>query len=61
MRRYSRLRGAAKGGGEKAGASKAPWNEDEDRLIREHVRAHGTKKWSHLAASLPGECSPVRT
>ncbi|EJK57515.1 hypothetical protein THAOC_22431 [Thalassiosira oceanica] len=54
MRRYSRLRGAAKGGVEKAGASKAPWNEDEDRLIREHVKAHGTKKWSHLAASLPG-------
>ena len=55
MRRYSKLRGAAKGGAEKAGASKGPWTEEEDRKVLELVKKYGPKKWSIIAGELPGE------
>ena len=55
MRRYTKLRGAAKGGAEKAGASKGPWTEDEDRKVIELVERHGPKRWSQIASELPGE------
>ena len=55
MRRYTKLRGAAKGGAEKAGASKGPWTEDEDKKVMELVEKHGPKKWSQIASELPGE------
>lgn len=54
MRRYTKLRGAAKGGAEKAGASKAPWTDEEDRKVVELVQTHGPKKWSQIASELPG-------
>jgi hypothetical protein len=55
MRRYTKLRGAAKGGAEKAGASKGPWTDEEDRKVMELVQTHGPKKWSQIASELPGE------
>jgi len=54
MRRYTKLRGAAKGGAEKAGASKGPWTEEEDRKVVELVGRHGPKRWSQIASELPG-------
>jgi len=54
MRRYTKLRGAAKGGAEKAGASKGPWTEEEDKKVMELVEKHGPKKWSQIASELPG-------
>ena len=57
MRRYTKLRGAAKGGAEKAGASKGPWTDEEDRKVMELVQTHGPKKWSQIASELPGEFS----
>mmetsp|Transcript_29811 Transcript_29811/g.72033 ORF Transcript_29811/g.72033 Transcript_29811/m.72033 type:complete len:922 (+) Transcript_29811:218-2983(+) len=54
MRRYTKLRGAAKGGAEKAGASKGPWTEDEDRKVVALVAKHGAKRWSQIASELPG-------
>ena len=54
MRRYTKLRGAAKGGAEKAGASKGPWTEEEDRKVVELVGRFGPKKWSQIASELPG-------
>lgn len=55
MRRYTKLRGAAKGGAEKAGASKGPWTKEEDRRVMELVAKHGPKRWSQIASELPGE------
>ena len=55
MRRYTKLRGAAKGGAEKAGASKGPWTDEEDRKVIELVQTHGPKKWSQIASELPGK------
>ena len=55
MRRYTKLRGAAKGGAEKAGASKGPWTKEEDRRVIELVKKHGPKRWSQIASELPGE------
>ena len=55
MRRYTKLRGAAKGGAEKAGASKGPWTDEEDLKVVELVQRHGPKRWSQIASELPGE------
>jgi len=54
MRRYTKLRGAAKGWAEKAGASKG-WTDEEDRKVIELVQTHGPKKWNHIARELPGK------
>jgi hypothetical protein len=59
MRRYTKLRGAAKGGAEKAGASKGPWTDEEDRKVIELVQTHGPKKWSQIASELPGKTGTV--
>ncbi len=56
MRRYTKLRGAAKGGAEKAGASRGPWTAAEDGKIMKLVQLNGPKRWSHIASELPGEC-----
>ena len=53
MRRYNKISGNR--GGEKAGALKGPWTEEEDRKVIELVTAHGAKKWSQIAAELPGK------
>ena len=52
MKRYTKLNGIR--GGEKAGALKGPWTKEEDEKIISLVRAHGAKKWSQIAAELPG-------
>ena len=57
MRRYTKLRGAAKSGAEKSGASKGPWTKEEDRKVIALVQQHGPKRWSQIASELPGECS----
>lgn len=33
---------------------KGPWTPKEDRAVEEHVRLHGTSKWSKIAGVLPG-------
>jgi len=53
MRRYKKLRGVAKGGAEKAGASKGPWTDEEDRKVMELVKKFGPKRWSQIASELP--------
>ena len=55
MRRYTKLRGAAKGGVGKAGGSIGPWTEEEDQKVMELVAIHGPKKWSNIACELPGK------
>ena len=53
LRRYNKISGNR--GAEKAGALKGPWTEEEDRKVIALVAAHGAKKWSQIAAELPGE------
>jgi hypothetical protein len=52
MRRYNKITGIR--GGEKAGALKGPWTQEEDDKIMSLVQAHGAKRWSQIAAELPG-------
>ena len=52
MRRYNKITGIR--GGEKAGALKGPWTKEEDEKIMRLVEAHGAKRWSQIAAELPG-------
>ena len=52
MRRYNKITGIR--GGEKAGALKGPWTPEEDEKIMRLVEAHGAKRWSQIAAELPG-------
>jgi len=33
---------------------KGPWTEDEDKKVIELVKKHGARKWSQIAAELPG-------
>eukprot|EP00957_Ditylum_brightwellii_P195939 14929196-Ditylum_brightwellii.AAC.1 len=53
MRRYNKISGIR--GTEKTAVLKGPWTEEEDRRVISLVRAHGAKKWSQIAAELPGE------
>ena len=52
MRRYNKISGSR--GGEKAAALKGPWTADEDIKITNRVKTHGAKRWSQIAAELPG-------
>eukprot|EP00559_Dactyliosolen_fragilissimus_P003035 CAMPEP_0184865066 /NCGR_PEP_ID=MMETSP0580-20130426/16851_1 /TAXON_ID=1118495 /ORGANISM="Dactyliosolen fragilissimus" /LENGTH=525 /DNA_ID=CAMNT_0027364087 /DNA_START=101 /DNA_END=1675 /DNA_ORIENTATION=+ len=52
MRRYNKISGNR--ASEKAGALKGPWTEEEDRKVLSLVMANGAKKWSQIAAELPG-------
>lgn len=36
------------------GGQKRQWTEEEDRIVCEHVRKLGPRKWSKIAANLPG-------
>merc|ERR1711871_1902974 len=36
------------------GGQKRQWTEEEDRIVCEHVRKTGPRKWSKIAANLPG-------
>merc|ERR1711896_89143 len=40
--------------GNKAHASKRQWTEEEDRIVCDHVRLLGPRKWSKIASYLPG-------
>jgi len=37
-----------------ANSHKRQWTEEEDRIVCEHVRKNGPRKWSKIAANLPG-------
>lgn len=52
LRRYNKICGHR--GGEKAAALKGPWTEEEDKKVIALVTAHGARKWSQIAAELPG-------
>lgn len=52
MRRYNKISGNK--GGEKAAALKGPWTAEEDEKIVKLVKFHGAKRWSQIAAELPG-------
>ncbi len=52
LRRYNKISGHR--GGEKAAALKGPWTEEEDKKVIALVTAHGARKWSQIAAELPG-------
>lgn len=52
MKRYNKIAGVR--GTERAVAIKGTWSEEEDRKIIEMVQAHGPKRWSQIAAELPG-------
>lgn len=53
MRRYNKVSGIR--GGEKAAAIKGPWTAEEDKKIMDLVKANGAKRWSQIAAELPGK------
>lgn len=53
LRRYNKISGHK--GGEKASAVKGPWTEEEDQKIITLVKTHGARKWSLIAAELPGK------
>ena len=55
MKRYNKLTGQRQS--EKTAALKGPWTADEDHKIMALVSAHGAKRWSQIAAELPGEFS----
>lgn len=52
MKRYSKLTGQRQS--EKTVALKGPWTAAEDAKIIQLVTAHGAKRWSQIAAELPG-------
>lgn len=52
MRRYNKISGIK--GSEKTAALKGPWTAEEDKKIMTLVREHGAKRWSQIAAELPG-------
>merc|ERR1711981_945888 len=37
-----------------SGGQKRQWTEEEDRIVCEHVRKLGPRKWSKIASNLPG-------
>jgi len=53
LRRYNKLTNG-NSSTEKITATKGPWTEEEDRKVIGLVMAHGAKKWSQIAAELPG-------
>lgn len=62
MKRYTKLTGQRQS--EKTAALKGPWTAEEDRKIMALVMAHGAKRWSQIAAELPGKLvrsSPSKT
>lgn len=53
MKRYNKLTGQKQS--EKTAALKGPWTAEEDRKIMTLVSANGAKRWSQIAAELPGK------
>jgi len=52
MKRFNKLTGQRQS--EKMAALKGPWTGEEDKKIMELVKANGAKRWSQIAAELPG-------
>ena len=52
MKRFNKLTG--KSSRDKTGATKGPWTEEEDNKITTLVKKNGARKWSAIAAELPG-------
>uniref|UniRef100_A0A0D9W7V7 Uncharacterized protein n=1 Tax=Leersia perrieri TaxID=77586 RepID=A0A0D9W7V7_9ORYZ len=46
-----RGRGGGRGGGEEE-VRKGPWSEEEDEVLREHVRTHGPREWSSIRSKV---------
>ena len=55
LRRYNKIVGNR--ATEAACALKGPWTVDEDSKLMTLVKQNGPKKWSQIAAELPGECA----
>jgi Myb-like DNA-binding domain len=53
MKRYTKLTGQRQS--EKTAALKGPWTAEEDQKILMLVTANGAKRWSQIAAELPGK------
>lgn len=56
MKRYNKITGVRNN---KLVAMKGPWTAEEDKKIIALVQANGAKKWSQIAAQLPGKCKEV--
>lgn len=57
MKRYNKITGVRNN---KLVAMKGPWTAEEDRKIISLVQANGAKKWSQIAAELPGKSKQSR-
>lgn len=57
LRRYNKIVGNR--ATEAAAALKGPWTTEEDQKLMKLVKENGPKKWSQIAAELPGECPTV--
>jgi len=53
-RRYNKLKNVQDSKCLQIQATKGPWTEEEDAKVIRLVMAHGAKKWSQIAAQLPG-------
>ncbi len=53
LRRYNKLAGNR--ATESASALKGPWTPEEDKKLMLLVKKTGPKKWSQIAAELPGK------
>ena len=56
LRRYNKLMNRVNSYDKSGVAIKGPWTEEEDKKVVELVMAHGAKRWSQIAAELPGMC-----
>jgi len=54
LRRYNKLMNKVNSYDKSGVAIKGPWTEEEDKKVVELVMAHGAKRWSQIAAELPG-------
>lgn len=52
LRRYNKIVGASNA---ESAALKGPWTEEEDIKLMQLVKENGPKKWSTIAAELPGK------
>lgn len=58
LRRYNKIVGNR--ATEAAAALKGPWTAEEDQKLMKLVKDNGPKKWSQIAAELPGECPTIQ-
>lgn len=55
LRRYNKLMNKVSSYDKSGVAIKGPWTEEEDKKVVALVMAHGAKRWSQIAAELPGK------